>query len=340
MINLFYRILTTVSSLRTRISEELYYFMRSCCPLKSKEFQNQNEISQITDEEFETLKAPPQFSVQQKTYQFFCFILFLGFIRLLLTIIFLLFTISIILIYKFALKAFQFPRKAGKRFCLSVARFGIRCILFCFGIFHINTEGQFDEGARFIIANHTSILDAFAILIFHDYAAVVEDSVRQIPLIPTLLESVSAIYVDYKKQRRASKMIVDFVDDFGNSPVLIFPEGAPNGHGSALMKFEKTAFTTPYKVQPITLRYYMLGVPQGYNTYVYQGENIFGYIFRLLAMPPTVLSVHFLPVMSMENDAKSEVKAFSRNAQLAMANFIGIRAVDKSLSTSRTDKSE
>ena len=315
-------------------------FLRSCCPLKSKEFQNQNEISQITDEEFQVLKAPFEFSLKHRIYQFICFIIFFGFIRLPLILVFSLFTISIILIYKFALRAFQFPAKAGKRFCLSVARFGIRCILFCFGIFYINTEGQFDEGARFIIANHVSILDAFAILIFHDYTAVAEDSIKQIPLIPTLLETVSAIYVDYKKPRRVSKMIVDCVDDFSNSPVLVFPEGSPCGHGSALMKFEKTAFTTPYKVQPITLRYYMLGAPQGYNSYVYQGENLFAYIFRLLAMPPTLLSVHFLPVMSMENDAKSEVKAFSKNAQLAMANFIGIRAVDKSNSTCESDKSD
>ena len=315
-------------------------FLRSCCPLKSKEFQNQNEISSITEEEFAALRAPVQFSPKHRIFQAVCFIFFLGFIRLPFIILFTAFTLSIILIYKFILKAFQFPSKAGKRICLSVARFGIRCILFCFGIFYINTEGQFDDGARFIISNHVSLLDAFVILIYHDYTAVVENTVRQIPLISTLLECVSAIYVDYKKPRRAQKMIVDCVDDFSNSPVLIFPEGRPCGRGTALMKFEKTAFTTPYKVQPVTLRYYMFGAPQGYNTYVYQGENIVGYIFRLLTMPPTLLSIHFLPVMSMENDAKSEVKAFSRNAQLAMANFIGIKAVDKSDAMSRREKAD
>lgn len=315
-------------------------FLRSCCPLKSKEFQNQNEISSVTDDEYQALSQPLEFTTKQKIFQWVCFFVFFGPFRFFFIALIAIFTAIIILSYKFVLKAFQFPQKAGKRFCLSVARFGIRCVLFGFGIFYINTDGQFDDGARFAISNHVGILDSFAILIFHDITAVVEDQYRQIPLFQTLLECVNAIYVDYKKPRRASKMIVDCVDDFSNPPALVFPEGKPCGHGTALMKFEKTAFTTPYKVQPITLRYYMIGVPQGYNSFVYQGESIATHLFRLLSMPPTLLSVHFLPVMSMENDAKSDVKAFSKNAQLAMANFIGIRAVDKSDASLRKEKSE
>ncbi|EAY11987.1 Acyltransferase family protein [Trichomonas vaginalis G3] len=315
-------------------------FLRSSTPLKSKEFQNQNDISHISDEEFESLKAPYQFTTQQKLYHFLCFIVFFGIIRLLLIVFIVIFASFLILGYKFALTAFQFPSKAGKSFCLSIARFGIRSVLFLLGIVYINTDGQFDDGARFVISNHIGLLDAFVILYFHDLTIIVDQVYRTYPFISLLLDSVNAVYIDPRKPKYRTKMIIDVVDDFSNSPVLVFPEGAPSGRGAALMKYEKTAFSTPYKVQPITMRYHMFGVPYGYNTYGYQGENLFYYIYRLLSMPPSLLSIHFLPYMSMEKDAKSEVKAFSHNAQLNMANFIGIRAVDHSCSVMKKDKTD
>lgn len=315
-------------------------FLRSSTPLKSKEFQNQNEISHISDEEFEALRAPYHFSPQQKLYQILCFIIFFGYLRVLLIVFIIIFVSILILGYKFALTAFQFPSKAGKSFCMSVARFGIRSVVFLLGIMYINTDGQFDDGARFVISNHVGLLDAFVILYFHDLTVIVDQTYRAYPFVSLLLESVNAVYIDSRKPKQRTKIIVDVVDDFSNSPVLIFPEGESCGRGNALMKYEKTAFSTPYKVQPITMRYHMFGVPDGFNTYGYQGEGLVSYIFRLLSMPPSLLSIHFLAIMSMEKDAKSEVKAFSKVAQLQMANFIGIRAVDRSNSIIKKDKTD
>jgi len=305
-------------------------FPKSCVPRKCKEFQNQTEISVIKREELDALAHPAQYSIKQIIYQIASFVLFLGPIRLIINFFVLLFVISILLIYKFVLKTFQISAKMGRDFCLGLARFGIRVTLFGFGVVYIKTEGRFDNQSRFIVSNHVSFLDYFIVLLFHDYVSVVDESLRYIPLVPDIIESVNPLYVDFGKKKRYEKMVFDRADDFHSPPILIFPEGLPCGQGSSLMKFEDTPFLTPYKVQPLTVRYHMSCTPEGWNSYQYQGESLWIYFFRLLAMPPSVLSIHFLPVMSAENDAKSDVSMFPKVAQISVANFIGIRAVSKS----------
>ena len=124
-------------------------------------------------------------------------------------------------------------------------------------------------------------------------------------------------------------MIFDTADDFSRPPLLIFPEGLKSKScGDILMKFEPTAFSTPYKVQPVVIRFTMLGVPEGFNTYAYRGESIVSYLWRLHTMPFCILNISLLPSTSIENEGKSDIQTFVTASQLSMANFIGIQAID------------
>lgn len=309
-------------------------------PKRSKEYQNQVEEAKISDEDFQALKQTFVFSRSKIAFQIFTFIIFLGPIRLVCFIFITIFTMSIIFSIRILMSILQTPN-AGKKVCLSVARFGIRIILYCFGIFDIKTEGKFDENARFIISNHIGLLDLFVILIFHDIAIPIDQKWRNNSFAQMLLDCVDPIYVNYQKPNVVTKLICDASDDSARAPVLIFPEGIESrGCGDVLLNFDTTAFITPYKVQPTVIRYHMLCVAEGWNTVAYRGENLISYIWRLISMPPTTLHLHFLPSISMDIDGKSDINTFVTSTHLNMANYIGIQAIDKLEESKKKKKSK
>ena len=305
-------------------------FYGSSVPPKSKEYQNQTEITSITDECFDEIRKPYSATWTLLIYQIICFVMFLGPLRLFFNVFIFFFCSSVIICIRIFLNTFQLPPHTLQNMCLSIARFGIRCILFGFGIFYVKTEGRFDQAARFVIANHVGLLDTFVILIFRDLSVPVSVGYRSYRPLQLLLECIDPIYVNCGKTQQYIRKIYTTVDDFASPPVLVFPEGVNSRVcGEVLVKFSETAFSTPYKVQPVTMRYHMLGVPKGWNTYAYRGENIVSYLWRLVSMPPSMLSIHFLPTMQIDIDGKADIGTFVHVAQLSMANFIGIQAVDR-----------
>lgn len=313
---------------------------KSTCPMKNKEYQNQTQIVDIDDEEFESLSSPNQFTTKQKFFQILTFCLFFGPFRLVFIFCVFIFTSLILVSFQILSQLLQMNRKWGKSFSLAVSRFGIRSILFLLGAIYIQVDGYCEPNSRFIVANHICMLDQFIIILFKNLTLPIDHKYRLFPLLPYLLESINTVYVDFGSLKSYSKKVVDIADNvIGCDPVLVFPEGKPCGKGRALMKFSNTAFSTPYKVQPVTLRYNMMCVPQGYNTFSYQNENIFYYFFRLLSIGPCTITISFLNYISMDKDAKCDVSKFSEVAQLTMANYIGIKAVNKSSENSK-DKIE
>ena len=130
-----------------------------------------------------------------------------------------------------------------------------------------------------------------------------------------------------KKRRR--KLVMEAADDHTKPPLLVFPEGFHSkACGDVLMKFNQIAFMTPYYIQPVVLRFTMLGVPEGLNTYAYKGESLFNYLCRLFTIPVAYLSINLLPPTAMGKSEDMEIEKFTNETQLTMANAIGIMAVD------------
>jgi hypothetical protein len=154
-------------------------------------------------------------------------------------------------------------------------------------------------------------------------------------LIDLLLESVRPVWVDVDRPAASRKAISDWADNFKTPPILIFPGG---GAGEVIGRFRETAFSTSYRVQPFTLRYHMLGVGKGWNTYAYKGEGVMSALWRMFAMPPAYVSIEFLPAMSMGVDGKADLQSgdisierFLIAAQLLIANHLGVQAVDRQI---------
>ncbi|OHT09717.1 hypothetical protein TRFO_21347 [Tritrichomonas foetus] len=369
------------------------HFFISSEPNPSKEYQNQVSATKISKDDLKRVCKPFEFTPIKIAYQIFCSIIFFMPIRFIFCLIIVSFSCSIIAIFRLFVKALQLNPETGKTFCYSVARFGIRCILFSFGIIFIKSDGKFDDDARFFISNHVSILDPFLVLIYHGFSYAFNADNFFYQAIHILLEScIDPIYYSssscqncfsetkekhknklfYYQTSNSSKnsklsknnnscnnsnnsintsnylnhysanknsycdcdskanMLLKTADDFDKPPILVFPEGFRSiGCGEILMPFfEHIPFSTPYKVQPLTIAYKMFGVPRGWNSFVYRGEKVLSYFWRLFSMPPALVTLHILPTISMGNEGKSDISTFVEYAHLCVANHVGIRAID------------
>jgi 1-acyl-sn-glycerol-3-phosphate acyltransferase len=302
--------------------------MTSAIPLKSKEFENQTELSSLTDAEFAVAKRPVESWIGMMFYQPLCFIVFLGPLRVVSVAVVSLFTVCVIVVIRLVMGALAMPRE-GHFACVAVARFGIRCVLFAFGVVYITTHDHPDQAARFLVCNHVGPLDGLVIFFLRDFAVAIDKVYRQPRPAELVLDCLNPIWVDWGDKAACRRMICDAVDDFGRPPVLLFPEGVSSpGCGSVLLKFGKRAFSTPYKVQPIAIRYHML-VPKAWNSYAYRGEGVVWFLWRMFAFPPSLVSLHFLPAISMDSAGKGDMRKFTVVGQLTVANELGIRAVDR-----------
>jgi hypothetical protein len=87
--------------------------------------------------------------------------------------------------------------------------------------------------------------------------------------------------------------------------VLLFPEEAKT-NGDVMLRFHRKAFVTPYKVQPMVIRFWLLLVPKGSNTVVS------GDLWRLLAIPLFVIGVDCLQSIAMEVESKADIRRVPR----------------------------
>lgn len=309
-------------------------------PKKSKEYQNQTDLESITKQEYENTCKPFRFSILAVLYQIFCCIFVLTPLRIIISTVVIIFMIVSLLIVHYFVSLLQISPEAGRQFCLLIERCGIRVLLFSFGILYIKVDGHFDQRTRIIISNHVSILEPFILLLYHDLCFPLFENWYSNPIIKILLESFDVIYLPHSKLKsqtgnsKICTLILAAADDMNRPPLLIFPEGLKsNCCGDILMKFNKMAFMTPYRVQPVVIRYTMLGVPEGLNTYQYRGESILGYLWRLHTIPLGYLTISLMQSTALGKCEDMSIDTFAQETQLIMANFIGIPAINADEST-------
>jgi hypothetical protein len=147
-------------------------------------------------------------------------------------------------------------------------------------------------------------------------------------LIRTFFDTINPIYVE-RHDHGHSKDVIDRADDMSEPPVMIFPEETTT-NGDILLQLHRTPFITPYKVQPMLIRYWMPLVPKGWNSLATTQQRPLSYFWQLISLPFFVIEVECLPSISMEVEGKADIALFTRNAQIIMANHLKVKAVSRS----------
>jgi 1-acyl-sn-glycerol-3-phosphate acyltransferase len=292
----------------------------SCVPAADEQYAHQTHVQDISDQEFAAACRPAEFKWYHRVFQVGCFIVFLGPVRVIaFGILGGLCTLLVVWIRMVAGFLGLHP-DVCRDVCAHIARLSFRLFLFGLGNVWIRSRGDVDRSARFVIANHISVLDAFVVAVLRPVTTAVDKRWRGNFLLRTFFDNANPVYV--ARGNGNTKEIVDRADDWTQFPVLLFPEEAQT-NGNVMLRFHRKAFVTPYKVQPMIIRYWLLFVPKGWNTVV------LGDLWRLLAIPLFVIDVDCLQSIAMEVEGKADIKTFAQNAQILLANSLKVKAVSR-----------
>jgi hypothetical protein len=196
-----------------------------------------------------------------------------------------------------------------------------------FGGIWIRQRGKIDKEARFVIANHQSLCDIYTVFLLRDISCVLRKRWAHNTFLKHILEIVNPVYVEAGQGSR-TKEIIDRADDSSQFPVLLFPEEVRT-NGEVLLQFHRNAFLTPYKVQPMLIRYWLPFVPKGWNTIACVNQSFLSFLWQLISLPAVIIEVDALQSISMEAEGKADIDTFTRNAQIILANRLKIRAISR-----------
>ncbi|KAH0792864.1 Acyltransferase family protein [Histomonas meleagridis] len=300
----------------------------SCLPPIDEACSHQTELSHISDEEFQNLFEPYHFTWYHRVYQAVCFFVFLGPIRVIVPFVLFLLSIIVNTILRGILHLLGMGDKFHKPF-MNFMIAGFRFLLYSFGHVWIKVSGKIDPEARIFISNHFSFADPFAILTAVHASFVMKKELSENPVFSLIYENNDPIYVDRKVSTGASKYIIERAKDHARPPVLIFPEAATS-RAEYILKFHRGAFITDEKVQPICMRHWQMFVPKGWNSYAWPEPGMIGHILRLLTMPFSIITIEFLPAITLKKEGKGSVEEFAKYAQLLIANHLKVKAIDNS----------
>ena len=131
-----------------------------------------------------------------------------------------------------------------------------RILVFCLGVYWVNTKGKPDPKARIITPNHVSFFDPLYMYATYQPSFVAKKDVVNIPVFGSLFTAIQPILVDRLSPTSRA--------DTGNeihrrahwneegtwNPTVIFPEGTCT-NGTALIAFKYGAFRPGIPVQPV-----------------------------------------------------------------------------------------
>jgi len=212
----------------------------------------------------------------------------------------------------------------GKDMSLQILRFfGLRVT--CTGDNSITAEDGKTE-ARFVVSNHVSMLDIFAIFgsgLPHTIPSFVSKSgVFDVPVIGTLLRACRGVPVHRSSATGTgtSQVLAQRAENPVEPAVAIYPEGTTT-NGTCLCKFHAGAFASGAPVKPICLKYTYTGFNPAYD--VLEATQ---WIYGVLGATGISIEIIHLPVYVPSEEEKKNAVLYANNVQKLIAKELGIPA--------------
>jgi len=180
--------------------------------------------------------------------------------------------------------------------------------------------------ARFIVANHSSMLDIFAI-----YSAghpvsipsfVSKAGVFNVPIMGPLVRACRGIAVDRSSRTGTTQLLIDRAAKPEEPPIAIYPEGTTT-NGSCLCKFHAGAFAAGAPVKPVCIRYTYTGYNPSYDV-----NTAFEWMYGILGATGITIELISLPVYVPNEEEKKDPLLFGRNVREVMAKELNVPVYD------------
>jgi lysophosphatidylcholine acyltransferase/lyso-PAF acetyltransferase len=299
-------------------------------PVYKEEFTHQEKLSDISDEEFYSVWGDYKYNIKQRIYQAICFFVFLTPIRIVVGI---LYSISYLLFGDILFligRILRIPKKSVQDFAIILGQKLTRGTLYFLGVMWIHEKGVYHKDCRFIIANHTAILDPIVLLSHVKFSPIIKAECEEVWYLRDNFSVVDPVFVKRDRARGQTQELIKRANDSSRNPILIFPEGTIPGD-DYLLKFHRSAFLTEHKVQPVVIKYHMPLVPEGLNFYRWKkGISIYEHFFLMACLPPSYVTIEWLDPISLDTTGNGDIETYAEKAQLIMANKLGIKAITRS----------
>mgnify|MGYP002062177590 CR=1 FL=1 len=181
---------------------------------------------------------------------------------------------------------------------------------------------------RFVVANHVSMLDIFAL-----YGAGVPDAIPSFvskagildaPLIGTLLRACRgvAVYRSSATGRGTTHVLAERAACAAEPPVAIFPEGTTT-NGTCLGLFHAGAFAAGAPVKPVCLRYTYTGFNPAYDV-----TEPFVWGYGILGATGIRLEIIHLPVYVPSDAERHDARLYANNVRALIARELALPVHD------------
>ena len=182
--------------------------------------------------------------------------------------------------------------------------------------------------ARFVVCNHVSMLDIFAIFgagLPHTIPSFVSKvGIFDVPIIGTLLRACRGVGVhrSIATGTGTTQLLVKRAATPEEPAVAIFPEGTTT-NGTCLAFFHAGAFASGEPVKPVCLKYSFTGFSPAYDV-ILAHEWIYG----ILGATGISLEMVYLPVYVPNEEEKRDARLYAKNVQSVMAKELGMPCYD------------
>lgn len=296
-------------------------------PTYDPKLQDQKELSDVSDEEFKKVYTPIPSTKNQKIIQWIFFIIFGGWLRIILTI---LTTIVYLIILSPWMLLCNRLDIIGPYVWIGqvISQYYIRMICFFLGVYWIKWEGKFDKNTRQISYNHTALIDGPMIYIRQIFTVVMMSGVKSVPFFGRIATVSSSIFIDRSKTGQGnSEAISEGLKKKDTWPIAIAPEGKIT-NGSVVLKFRTGSFLTDEQIQPVAIRYYHL-FPWSGTTINWVTDSFWEYMWLCFCMPGAIAHIRIMDPIPSEELKTMEPADRAKMVQLKIANKLGVRAISR-----------
>jgi 1-acyl-sn-glycerol-3-phosphate acyltransferase len=196
------------------------------------------------------------------------------------------------------------------------------------GIHRIRYHGQVDSDSRFFVGNHTCFFDGWLFTAWQPRILAKKEMLR-LPLMRENADIFDAIAVDRRERQGLAQKLVENAKDPTAPMFMVLPEGASTS-GDYMLKFHIGAFLSDLPVQPAAIKYTIYGLPRSVAHVSFFHHQLYQLIV-FLGIPSITVDVEFLDAVSIK-EFDGDPKKFALGVSLKIANFLGVRLLDRSSS--------
>lgn len=292
-------------------------------PYDNPQLHHQTELSNMTDKDFMAIFEPTKPSIPMRFYRFFCFLVFMGPIRMILTVLTGAIIYLIFCILPLFRRFFKTPR-AFKMWASQVTKPFTRLALFFLGIAKINLHGKIHPDARTIVSNHLSLIETLLFLNRFPVSYLAASYLAKTSVIQKAAEIFDFVFVDRSKRQNITQHLVDIANDPSLLPVVVFPEGKVT-NGDALVGFRSGAYVSETLVQPVTFRYRLWLTPKAMSTISWNEDVLWIYIYQHYSIPFITVDIDCLEPINWKGSSKTPQER-ACESEIQIANHLGTLA--------------